>query len=171
MANNRMQRYVDHLLEDLKKASQNLPKPYPYHLDHPVDKDERWIVELAKAPYKPIAEWTDISLEVFPPEHELTLKQIDQLVQAMHALYDAYCWEFDLKEEIKDPVIWYRMFMDCWDEPVQYLPQSGFDIELCAGDPSDCRMGDDCICLHDPPALEEEPPQSSESIEDNELPF
>lgn len=167
-----MERYLVHLLSDLKDAASNLPDVYPYHIDYPMEKGQEWIPELAKTPYKRIADWTGIPPEALPREDQLTVDQLEKLVAGIEELWDAYYFMFDMADELDDPVVQYRMYQDCWEDAVQYLPNLGFEVELCNGDPEGCRMGDDCICLYDPPDLSwDEPPIRADDDDDMELPF
>ena len=170
-----MQQYVTQLIEDLRAAADNLPTPYPYDIDHPMPEGKEWLPELALSPFKEVSEWTGIATENFPPVERLTPEQAGQLVAAMEALWKAYAFEFDIAGEMaeKEAAFRYRMMVHCWDDLVQYLPQSGFDIELCAGNPVDCRMGPDCLCLHDPPEIEDDLDDTREigPDENEELPF
>lgn len=168
-----MDRYVTQVLEDIKEATNNLPQLYPSHKDHDLEKGMDWTAELANSPYKTIEDWTGIQLDVLPSEGHLTGKQIDRLVIGLDALWEAYYFFFDV--DLYDPVIRYRMYRDSWEDQVQYLPQSGFEVELCYGDSEDCRMGADCLCFKDPSDIgwEDGPISSMDDLkEDSEdLPF
>nr|NQU93463.1 hypothetical protein [Bacteroidota bacterium] len=62
-----------------------------------------------------------------------------------------------------------EQLIDNWDSLVQYLPSSGFDWELCSGDPQTCPFGEFCNCDEELP--EEEPQQPFDDDEDFEMPF
>jgi len=57
---------------------------------------------------------------------------------------------------------------DHWDDPVQYLPSSGFGWELCTGNPETCPYGFFCDCDEELP--DDEPSPYVEN-DDTELPF
>lgn len=146
-----LDRYIDHLLTDFQKAANKTPK-----INSSPDKGEQipkgleWVVEVRNSPYQTIAEWTGIPLEELPNETHLTSDQIDRLVAGLDELWAAWSWYFDLGEHLPNTTVRYRMYLECWTDIVQYLPNLGFEVELCyGGDPKDCRMGEDCICLLD----------------------
>ena len=150
-----MKSYLSHLLADLRQAAGNLPVVYPYHIDSTLPEKLDWVPELAHTPFKSIAEWTGIPVEALPPHDMLTEEEVAVLVPAMEALWEAFHFEFNVNGPMC-PDLKYLMMYDCWEDLVQYLPQSGCDVELCAGDFRKCRMGKDCFCLHDPPDLSAE---------------
>jgi len=169
-----MDRYVAHLLTDLKAAVPDLPNQSPILQKAPEVMDIEWIEELANCPYKTIAEWTGIPSEALPDEGRLTGDQIKRLVKGLDELWEAWYWLFDMDEYMLHPVIRYRMYWDCWTDSVQHLPSSGFELELCSGGAIEkCRMGEDCICIENPPDLrwDESPFLPSEEWEDGDLPF
>ncbi len=168
-----MDRYVAQVLEDIHTSIKNLPTVYPWHKDHNLGEGTEWISELAFSPYKSIEDWTGILFEALPSEGDLTGEQIYQLVDGLDSLWYAYDFSFNIEQELKDKVIRYRMYLDCWYDLVQYLPQSGFEVELCYGNPNGCRMGEDCICLENPPDLSfDEPPIPLDGdLLDEDLPF
>lgn len=168
-----MDRYVTYLLKDLKAATENLPNSTPNLGKTLPIEDMEWIEELANTPYKTIEEWTGIAFEALPDEARLTGDQIERLVEGLDELWDAWYWLFDMEDYMENPVIRYRMYWDCWTDYVQYLPNSGFEVELCNGAVEGCRMGEDCICIENPLDLSwDEPPfMHLEDGEETDLPF
>ena len=172
-----MDRYVNHLLTDLKAAAPDLPKQSPIVEEASEIMDIEWIEELANCPYKTIAEWTGIPSEALPDESRLTGDQIERLVEGLDELWEAWYWLFDMEDHIHHPIVRYRMYWDCWTDSVQYLPNSGFELELCnGGEIESCRMGEDCICIENPPDFSwDEPPflpwENGQEWEDGDLPF
>ncbi len=153
-----MQNYLHYLLADLRSATENLPALYPYAIDCPTPEGMEWMPELALVPFKTIAEWTGIPLEALPPPDKLSGEEVEKLLGAMKALWEAYWFEFNLSDAMP-PDLEYEMMLDCWEDYVQYLPQSGCDVELCCGNYRKCRMSEDCFCLHDPPDLSFDEPE------------
>jgi len=172
-----MDRYVAHLLTDLKAAAPDLPNQSSILQKAPEVMDIEWIEELANCPYKTIAEWTGIPSEALPDEGRLTGDQIERLVKGLDELWEAWYWLFDMEDHIHHPVIRYRMYWDCWTDSVQHLPNSGFELELCSGGAIEkCRMGEDCICIENPPDLSWDEPsflpsEDEAEWEDGDLPF
>ena len=154
-----MEKYIKQLLERLKKAAQDLPQNYPYHIDTALGEENNWIVELGKVPYKPIEDWTGVQKIEFPPSQKLTEEQKAALAMGMEEVLKAYHIDYDCREDIKTADLHYRILVEFWDEQVQYLPESGFDLEICPGDEAGCWLGEECFCLHDPPSFDiDEPP-------------
>ena len=140
-----MQKYLTQLLEDLEAAANNPPQAtyieIPPHLESLPDA-----AELALVPFKPISEWTGIDQKVFPEMIQLSANQMEKLNQAIFRVLESIHVEIiDLPEEIP-PERLYDVITWCWDEPVQYLPSTGFDLELCIGDPQTCPYGELCDC-------------------------
>ncbi len=162
-----MQRYVEQLIEDIEEAAKHPPampfiEPPPHIADDPV------ISELALIPYKSIEEWSGIKQVAFPGIFKLTDNQIKLLNTAIFKLLDNLHVELvDKPKELPDEIL-YDILTDYWDDMVQYLPSSGFDWELCTGDPKTCPYGEFCDCDEDLP--DDEPPSPAEN-ENTELPF
>jgi hypothetical protein len=140
-----MNRYIDQLIEDLETVAKNPPAPVyfetPPHLAEAPD-----IAELALVPFKPIEEWTGIKQEVFPEVYKLRGDQCERLNEAIFRVFDSLNIKLiDAPEDIP-PEMLYDVLTTNWDEPVQYLPSSGMDLELCTGDPITCPYGEYCNC-------------------------
>ena len=167
-----MDRYITQLVEDLENAAVNPPtlayiEPPP-HLEKLPD-----IAELALVPFKTIEEWTGIDAKNFPLMPDLTLKQMEMVNEAIFKVFESLQIELiDIPDEI--PAEWlYDVLTTNWDEPVQYLPSSGFDMELCTGDPMTCPYGEYCDCGEEFDLSEEEEdlPLDNTELNDDELPF
>ena len=143
-----MQRYVEQVIEDLEAiASQEIQEAYievPPQLEEAPD-----IGELALVPFKPISEWTGIDFEVFPEMWRLSYDQCEVLNKAIFKVYDNL--KLLLTDKPKEiPEDWlYEVLISNWDYPVQYLPSSGMDLELCTGDWKTCDYGEYCACAKD----------------------
>jgi len=140
-----MQKYIDQLVEDLCDTAQNPPAPsfieVPPHLEEMPDT-----AELAITPFKTIEDLTGISQEVFPEMIQLDADQCRQVNEAIFKVFNALHIELvDTPTDIP-PEILYDVLTDNWDHPVQFLPSSGMDLELCSGDPMTCPYGDYCDC-------------------------
>jgi len=168
-----MQHYIKQLLDDLSEAAKTPPAlPYteiPPHLEQHPD-----IAELALVPYKPISEWTGIDSNVFPEMYLLSMEQMEQVGKAMIRVLNSMGVEIvDLPDEIP-PEHLYMVLAACWDEPVQYLPSTGYDLELCTGDPDTCPYGDLCGCGIQAENRDDQtdlPPFTDESDDQTGLPF
>jgi hypothetical protein len=143
-----MQRYIEHLIEDLEEAANNPPAASfiepPLHLE-----EDQETSELALVPFKSIEEWTGIKQEVFPEINELQGDQWGKVNEAIIKVFESLKLELvDVPPEI--PPEWlYEVLSTNWNHPVQYLPSSGMDLELCTGDPMTCPYGEYCTCGDD----------------------
>lgn len=152
-----MQNYINQLIEDLEDAAKaeiqqaNIKTP-PHLADNPE------MAELALVPFKPICEWIEISKDVFPEMWQLTYEQCVQLNKAIFKVFDNL--NLSLVDKPKDiPEDWlYEVLISNWDYPVQYLPSTGMDLELCSGDWKTCDYGKYCHCAQN----------NYDNIDDNE---
>ena len=104
------------------------------------------MAELALTGYKSIEEWTGISRESFPAIWHLTGEQAEILNKEIINLLASFNIEIvDIPAGIPREIL-YDILTDNWDFPVQYLPSSGFDLELCTGVPQTCPYGKFCDC-------------------------
>jgi len=141
-----MQHYLQQLIEDLEEAARHPPalpfiEPPPFIENNPV------AAELALIPFKPIAEWTGIDENVFPAMYLLSADDAARINQAILGLLESIGVEIvDIPEDFP-PEQLYDVLINNWDQPVQYLPSSGYDLELCTGDPQTCPYGESCDCF------------------------
>ncbi len=140
-----LQRYVEQLIEDLEEAAKN-PPPVPY-IEPPTHlENDLWIAELALVPFKTIEEWTGIKHEVFPEMISLNVDQIRLLNAAIFKLLKSINVDLvDKPTDLPDELL-YDIITQSWEDYVQYLPSSGFDWELCSGEPQTCPYGEFCDC-------------------------
>jgi hypothetical protein len=167
-----MHLYLTQLLEDLAQAAANPPvaayiEPPPHLEANPV------IAELALVPFKPISEWTGIDREAFPPGWKLTPAQMKKVNNAIFRVFEALQIELIDAPDNLPPEFLYDVLTDAWDQPVQYLPSSGMDLELCTGDPFTCPYGEYCDCGNlENPDMDE--PKASDLLvndDDYDIPF
>ena len=144
-----MQRYVEQLIEDIERVAKNPPTP-AYTEAPPGFEDKPDIVELALVKFKPLSEWTGIDLMYFPDLIKLTGTQMQMINKAIFKLFESMNIELvDVPDDIP-PEILYGILRGSWDTPVQYLPTSGFDLELCTGEEKTCPYGEYCeYCFGD----------------------
>ena len=166
-----MQKYIDQLIEDLIQVAEK-PQKSIYIETPPHLEEHPYIAELALVPFKSISEWTGIEPEVFPESYELSVLQCEQVIETIFKVFDTFQIELiDAPEDIP-PEDLYDAITFNWDFPVQYLPSSGFELELCTGDPLTCWYGEHCDCGEEQDFSDDETPSSNldEDI-DFELPF
>lgn len=151
-----MERYIQQLIEDLEIVAKNpFHTPYfetPQHLEEAPE-----IAELALVPFKSIEEWTGIKQEVFPEIIQLQGDQWERVNEAIFKVFDSLNIQLiDAPPDIP-PEILYEVLTTNWDHPVQFLPSSGMDLELCSGEPETCPYGEYCDC--------------GEEFDEEEIPF
>ncbi|MGQ1788262.1 UPF0158 family protein [Saccharicrinis sp. GN24d3] len=152
-SNQLMQNYINQLVADLEAVVQNPPNAAyieaPPHLE-----EEPEIAELALVPYRTIEELTGIKQEAFPEIIQLVGGQWEAVNTAIFRVFEAL--KIDLVDTPNDiPPEWlYEVLTTNWQHPVQYLPSSGMDLELCTGDPMTCPYGEYCDCGEDWDAYE-----------------
>ena len=145
MNKNQLLLYLNQLLADLEAAAANPPVPtwleIPPHLETLPEA-----AELAQVPFKPISEWTGIDRNVFPAIYNFSANQCEELNRAIFKVLESIRVEIvDLPDDIP-PERLYDAITWCWDDPVQYLPSTGYDLQLCTGNPDTCPYGELCDC-------------------------
>ncbi|MDA3880744.1 MAG: UPF0158 family protein [Prolixibacteraceae bacterium] len=149
-----MDKYIEQLIEDLELAAQNPPKQ-SYFESPPVFEDNPPMAELSSIPFKTIEELTGIKQEVFPIFDVLQYRHWTSVLEAIFKLFDSlFIKLIDVPKGIPKEYL-YDIITTNWHQPVQYLPESGMDLELCIGDPIKCPYGDYCDCGHEWPDDEE----------------
>jgi hypothetical protein len=144
MSNN-IDRYIEQLLEDLEAVAANPPKPAYIEIPPDFDNDPS-IAELGLVPYKTIEELTGIKQEAFPHFHDLYGRHWRALLEAIFQVFDSLNIKL-IDAPLGIPKEWlYDVITTNWQCEVQYLPQSGMDLEFCTGDPMSCPYGSYCDC-------------------------
>jgi len=167
-----MQHYVNQLIEDLKVASAK-QHTRPYIEQKAEFEATTDLLELDATPYKTIEKWTGIKQISFPHSFRLSDEQIDLLLPAIFDLLESFNIDLvDKPDDIPSEVL-YDVLVESWDEHVQYLPSTGFDLEICTGDPDTCPYIGFCDCGEEFSEDDDEaPPYIPEDNEDYPgLPF
>ena len=149
-----MDKYIQQLIEDLQLAAQNPPKQ-SYFETPPVFDDDPSMAELSMVPFKSIEELSGIKEEAFPSFDVLHYRHWSTVLEAIFKLFDSlFIKLIDVPKGIPKEYL-YDVITTNWDHPVQYLPESGMDLQLCIGDPQKCPYGDYCDCDYEWPDDEE----------------
>jgi len=138
-----MHNYLTQLVEELEAVALNPPPP-PYIVPPPHMADDLAMAELALTPFKPVSEWTGISPEVFPCMTALQGGQWEMVTDAIFKIFQAFSIDLVDVPPGFPPERLYEVLTTHWDHPVQFLPSSGFDLELCTGDDATCPYGEYC---------------------------
>lgn len=143
-----MQRYIEQLIEDLEYVAQHPPTPSYFEAPPQLEHDAS-LSELALVPFKTIEELTGINQEVFPEIIDLHGDQCEKVNKAIFKVFESL--HIDLIDVPSDiPPEWlYEVLSTNWQHPVQYLPSSGMDLELCTGDYMTCPYGEYCSCYEE----------------------
>ncbi len=140
-----MERYIQQLIEDLEQAANNPPKP-SYFETPPVFEDDPSMAELSMVPFNSIEKLTGIKQEAFPDFNDLNGSQWRALLNAIFEVFNSLLIKLiDVPKGIPKELL-YDVIISNWHHPVQYLPMSGMDLELCTGNPEDCPYGGFCDC-------------------------
>jgi len=164
-----MRRYVEQLLEDLDRAASVKPT-MPYFEVPPEFVTDDATKELALIPYKTIEELSGIEKINFPHSFHLSDEWVSSLLAAIFKVLDNIQIELiDQPSDIPNEIL-YDVIVEHWDDYVQYLPSSGFDWEICSGNPDTCPYIGFCNCDED--FLEDdEPPENSGEDDNFKMPF
>lgn len=139
-----MHPYLPHLLSDLEALIQQ-PPPGAYYEIPPHLTEMPWAAEIAQTPYSTLEEITGIALEAMPPFFEFTPQEVALLAETYHRLLRTLNIEIvDLPPGFPDDLFVHFLQIH-WNDPVQYLPISGFDWEWCTGDNETCPFKADCL--------------------------
>ena len=98
-----MQNYINQLLTDINYAAANISLPF-------IEKQMRlhdWISDEEEdlaAPIRNLQEWTGITQEMLPPAEKLTNEQINQLLDALKKMLNAYNWSFVLQTQVPENI-------------------------------------------------------------------
>ncbi len=150
-----MTNYINQLLDDMKKAEQNLPPSPNYKVlypDHPAhDYGLEHIVAWECTPNQTMAELYGISPDAFPPPEKLTEAHIAALVEGIKSLWLAYGTDVSIPDNAT-MLLCYKVFTKEWREgEVQYFPpeMGGFSTyDFCSGCVESCVWEEACSCQH-----------------------
>ena len=167
-----MERYVQQLIEDLELVASN-PPAHPYVESPPHLNGNIEIAELALTPFKPISEWTGISREEFPNILQLSIDQAHNINLAILKVFTSLNIELIDAPDDLPPDMLYEAITFNWDMLIQFLPNAGYDLELCTYDPDTCPYGEFCDCSLDSvlELLEDDNPDLVKYISNDALPF
>lgn len=165
-----MQRYIEQLSEDLDALAAN-PPPTTYYETPPFLEETPDAAELALVPFRTIEEWTGINQNAFPCILNLEQDEWVAVNQAILRLYEAMNIALvDAPENLPSDMLYDALTLN-WDMEIQYLPNAGFDLELCLGDPEICPYGEYCHCQDEWDETADEPPEPQQKDDSQELPF
>ncbi|RLD60027.1 MAG: hypothetical protein DRJ01_10395 [Bacteroidetes bacterium] len=137
-----MKKYLNQLIEDMHKAAENLPaKPY---LE--ISEDEeclRGVMEYESIKPKPMQEWFGIDKANFPPAEKLSKDELKLMVGEILKLWNAYNFDAVLPENLPDDIA-YKVLVDNFDKPVEWISEGTVGIEFCDYDEDNCPFPGYC---------------------------
>jgi hypothetical protein len=140
-----MQKYIDYLIEDIQKASKNIPTAPYLDLDDEME-DLRGVIEYESTTEKPMQEWFKLSKENFPPVEKLDQKQIEQLLKEILRLWNAFNFDPVLPKNLPADIA-YKLLVDYFDKPVVWVSEGTIMIEFCDYDSENCPFPQEyCMC-------------------------
>ena len=137
-----MKKYLNQLIEDMHKAAENLPvKPY---LE--ISEDEeclRGVMEYESTKPKPMQEWFGIDKANFPPAEKLSKDELKLMVAEILKLWNAYNFDAVLPENLPYDIA-YKVLVDNFGKPVEWISEGTVGIEFCDYDEGNCPFPGYC---------------------------
>ncbi len=161
-----MQTYINQLIEEMHKAAKDLPAK-PYYDIPPEAEGIEYIIEWENTELKPMQEWIGIDKANFPPAEKLTKEELELMVEEIIKLWQAYNFSAVLPEYL--PVgIAYKVLVDYFNKPVEWISKGIIDIEFCDYDPENCPFPDEyCMCKDFDENLEEEDIEEDNNLDNS----
>jgi len=141
-----MQKYVNQLIEDIKGAVEHIPPPLNEAL---IDKERYpipYLYEWENAPEQKMSDMFQLEKIQFPPASRLTNAQMEQIIDAILELWEAYNFGWSIPNDIPIPRI-YELLVNELDENHQYLSHGGAVIDFCCYWPEGCALKEYCQCI------------------------
>ncbi|MFW5755590.1 MAG: hypothetical protein ACOCWK_03240 [Tangfeifania sp.] len=131
-----MNKYIEHLINDMQQAAKNLPAK-PFYDIPPEAEGIEYIIEWENAKSKPMQEWFGIAKENFPPAEKLSEEELTLMVDEILKLWEAYHFEAVLPDDLPAGVA-YKVLTGYFDQPVAWVSEGTVNIEFCDYDPGNC---------------------------------
>ena len=141
-----MQNYISQLLDDIEYATGNVSLPF---IEKELDLHD-WISDEEEdktAPVHNLEEWTGIRMEMLPPEEMLNDEQVNNVLDALKKMLDAYNCSFVLQTSVPQR-IQYAAIRSNFNQQVKIKRwHTGF-FELCLSgtEHGKCALGEYCQC-------------------------
>lgn len=136
-----MQRYIEQVINDLRQAKKNVP-PEP-DFGETYKEFEKTMWEIENAPDIDVKKTFGVSFEELPPPEKLTVKQMQQLIDAIEDTWNAFRISVELPCDI--PVkLKYELFRDEFDEENNPIPGYANVFSFCDGWCPGCKLAEYC---------------------------
>jgi hypothetical protein len=141
-----MNKYIQQLLSDIKKAEKNVSFPF-------IEKElslHDWVsaeAEEASAPTRNLCEWTAITSEMLPPSAMLNTREIQLVLKALMQMLSAYNCHFVLQTEVPEE-LQYEIIRQNLNQEVKVKQWHMHFFDICKPGTSanSCQLGDHCEC-------------------------
>jgi len=141
-----MENYIRQLTDDIDKAAENVRWPF-------IEKELHWQDWISPeeedkiAPVRSLEEWTGISKEMLPPETMLNDEQVQQLLDALNKMLDAYNWSFVLQTKVPERIQYATIRHNFNQQAKVKRWHMGF-FEVCqpGTQHEKCVLGEHCQC-------------------------
>jgi hypothetical protein len=145
---NKMQSYINQLLEDITKAQreeisvQEMIAAFPKTFEEEMEEIERWV---ENEPVQTFSYFCGLEKEQFPPAEKLTKKQMKQIIKAFEQLL--YTWNLaaDMPENFPLEKK-YTLLIGVLDEKTGIVNSGCIHFDFCTGDPTGCTFEEYCPC-------------------------
>lgn len=146
-----MDKYFDHLLEDIRLSYTNLTinaslKVYPTSM-YPNDLPEH-VQHLPYYRMKPISEWMKLDPEAFPPANRWEDRHLKILCSGLRQLFTEYQYEHVLPWtlELDKEYTWLVQALSIAEVCFAGEEDNGtIPLYFCKQDPDNCPFSDDCL--------------------------
>lgn len=145
-----MQRYIEQLIADIRKATWNIKPPHPIWEEseaNPVDEleleDISYVEEFIYGTKIPIAQTTGIDCDLLPPPEKLSEAQQSTVAFELEKLLQVYNFYLDFPAGFPDNLK-YPFILKFWNESHVPLSFGQNHIELCEYDETNCPFKGYC---------------------------
>ena len=141
-----MQQYIEQLLSDIVYSTKNVSLPFAEQelsIHDWLSPDE----EEQTAPMRELEEWTGIKQEKLPPHEMLNDKQVQDVLNALKKMLDAYNCSFILQIEVPERIQYETIRLN-FRQPVKVKRWHMGFFELCVEgtEHKKCALGEYCQC-------------------------
>ncbi len=137
--------YLPVLLEELSNAKARVPDRPPMLYDN-YGPDLSHLAELDRSPYRTLSEWFGVPREAFPPVDRLSDTDVQQVVDAILDLWEAFRFFPVLPKDLPIRPT-YTALVGAWDHEMQYISAGTHYIEFCSYEPKECPFPSSfCMC-------------------------
>lgn len=146
-----MERYIQQLLSDLKRAREYVPEPWWFFVDDFDEEEEDsipWMEEESQAPRQSLEALTNIKQYQLPPADRLNEKQIQQLLYALKELLSAFNCHVVFQQRDIPARMQYHAIRSRFQQEVPQLHNRDYFFSFCDADQDrrSCQLGKYCEC-------------------------